>query len=69
MFIQIGPRMVGRCHFSLKSCSARKFNIVCKVMSAKEGIVLSCNSCLNEKVRRDTLEYERKRTTFVNSCN
>ncbi len=69
MFIQIGPRMVGRCHFSLKNCSARNFNIVTKVLSAREGIVLSCQTCLNKKMIEDSLEFERKRSDFLRVSN
>ena len=67
MLIELGPRMIGRCQLGLKGCTAKNFNIVKKVLMAKDGkSAWVCQKCLLKKVKMDHEEYKKRRKQEVN---
>ena len=52
MLIDLGQRMIGRCELRYDGCTAKTFNIVKKVLTAKgEGTQWVCQKCLIKKVK------------------
>lgn len=65
MLIDIGPRIIGRCDLRFSECTAKHFNIVKKVLMAKDGkTAWACRNCVVEKVKVDNEDYAKNKKKY-----